>query len=275
MKIQQKVMMIILPRCGFNRNTHRSILYGPQQLGGAAFRHRAVEQGVLQVAYFIRQWCLKSLVGELLKCSVVWLQVSVRVSYSVFQQPQIVLPHLEFKWNASLLSFLAKHGLSIHLDNTYVTTPQRQNDGYIMDLLMASNHYTPVELRKFNYCRLFLNVTTISDVAKPCGTTIDASLLDGTPPCFRSRSFHPIVHQDSPSPNEWKLWRRANLIWIDIYGELRTPLGKWLHPIHTQRNRHFAYQSSPRLWIRQHEQDQYQENIVPWRIHRRMVQRSR
>ena len=55
-KVQQKAMSIIIPRCAFNRNTHRSIIYGPSSMGGAHFRHLHVEQGILQTVYFIRQW---------------------------------------------------------------------------------------------------------------------------------------------------------------------------------------------------------------------------
>ena len=262
-KIQQKAMMIIIPRCGFNRNTHRSIIYGPYQLGGATFRNLAVEQGVLQVAYFLRQWRTNSLVGELLRCSVAWLQASVGTSYSVFRQPQTPLPHLESKWLASLLSFLALHGLSIHLDDTYIPPPQRQHDEYIMDRLMSSNHYTPAELRKLNYCRLFLNVTTISDLTKPCGTVLDTSFLDGTPSPQSSRNTQLAIHQESPSANEWKLWRRANLIWSDIHGKLRQPLGSWTQQLHKQRCRHQAYQQAQLLWIRQQDQDTYREYRAP------------
>jgi hypothetical protein len=51
-KIQTKAMTIIVPRCGYNRHTHRVIIYGPQCLGGAGFRHLAIEQGILQVTTF-------------------------------------------------------------------------------------------------------------------------------------------------------------------------------------------------------------------------------
>jgi hypothetical protein len=109
-------MMIIVPRCGFNRNTHHSIIYGPQQLGGAEFRHIAVEQGVLKVAYFIRHWRLKSLVGELLKCSVAWLQVSVGVSYLVFQKPQSIF----LIWNPSGLPRCCVS--SLNMDSVFTWT---------------------------------------------------------------------------------------------------------------------------------------------------------
>ena len=66
-KIQMRAMSIIIPRCGYNRNTHRSIIYGPHRLGGAGFRHLATEQGVLQVTYFLRHWRKQSQVGRLFR----------------------------------------------------------------------------------------------------------------------------------------------------------------------------------------------------------------
>ena len=80
LKVQQKAMSIIIPRCGFNRHTHRAILYGPSSIGGANFRLLHIEQGLLQVTYFIRQLRLASLVGQWLHCTMAWLQLSLGVS---------------------------------------------------------------------------------------------------------------------------------------------------------------------------------------------------
>lgn len=44
-------MSIIIPRCGFNRNTKQEVLYGPIELGGTNFRHLYVEQGVGQIEF--------------------------------------------------------------------------------------------------------------------------------------------------------------------------------------------------------------------------------
>ena len=59
--VQKKAMSIIIPQCGFNRHTHRAIIYGPRSLGGANFRLLHVEQGLLQVTYFIRHCALTQL----------------------------------------------------------------------------------------------------------------------------------------------------------------------------------------------------------------------
>ena len=259
-KIQVKAMSIIIPRCGYNRNTHRAIIYGPHRIGGAGFRHLKVEQGVLHVAYFLRHLRKKSQIGQLFRCAISWLQLSIGVSYSVFASPQIILPHLEAKWLASMRTFLADQNLSIQLDDCGIPAIQRENDSYIMDLILASNHYSPAEIRRLNYCRIYLNVVTISDLTMPDGVHIDKSVRDGRPDIHSSRPTILSINQERPSGNEWRLWRRAYLLWSDINGRLRQPLGRWLLPVSKHRHHYFAYTSGQLVWIRSNpETMEYQE----------------
>ena len=258
-KIQRKAMSIIIPRCGFNRTTHRAIIYGPREMGGAGFRHLHVEQGVRQTVYFLRQWRLNSCVGRLLKCSIAWLQLSVGVSYPVLEQPARPLPHMESLWLASMRQFLALTNTAIQLDDPCLPALQRENDAYIMDMILHCNHYTPNEIKKLNYCRLHANITLLSDCVTPCGTKFDTNKADGQPTLLSSRSHHLEIHQERPSAKEWKLWRRAWLLWCDLQGNLRTPLGKWLVPPSQQRQRYFAYAWSNTLWIRQDVDNSYLE----------------
>jgi hypothetical protein len=200
-------MSIIIPRCGYNRNTHRSINYGPQRLGGASFRHLATEQGTLQVTYFLRQWRKRSQVGRLFRCVLSWLRLSVGVSFPVLEQPTQALPHDESKWLSSLRSFLATQKLSIHLDEPGIPPLQRTHDSYLMDHILQSNHCTAAEVRKLNYCRLYLNVVTVSDIAQPSGNRVDPSFYMRHLTESSSRPNSMRVHQERPSEQEWKLWR--------------------------------------------------------------------
>lgn len=116
--VQEKAVCIIIPRCGFNRHTHRAIIYGPRSLGGACFRHLHVEQGVEQVTYFLRQWRLDATVGRALRCVMAWLQLSVGVSYPVLEYPlRLLLPHMESLWVALMRQFLGSTKTSIQLNN--------------------------------------------------------------------------------------------------------------------------------------------------------------
>jgi hypothetical protein len=214
-KIQMRAMSSIIPRCGYNRNTHRSIICGPQQLGGAGFRHLATERGTMQVTYFLRHWKKQSQVGRLFRCVLSWLQLSVGVSFPVLEQPTQTLPHDESKWLSSLRSVLTTQKLSIRLDEPGIPPLQRTHDSYLMDHILQSNHYTAAEVRKLNYCRLYLNVVTVSDITQPNDNSVDPSFYTGHLAASSSRPNLMSVHQERPSEQEWKLWRRAHLLWCN------------------------------------------------------------
>jgi hypothetical protein len=76
-------------------------------------------------------------------------------------------------------SFLAEQKLSIQLDEPNVPAMQRERDSYIMDHILNSNHYSPAEIKKLNYCRLYLNAVTVSDLTKPDGATLDPAFING------------------------------------------------------------------------------------------------
>jgi hypothetical protein len=142
-------------------------------MGGAGFRHLHVEQGVQQTLYFLRQWRLDSCMGRLFKCIIAWLQLSVGVSYPVLEYPSRPLPHMELLWLASMRQFLALTNTAIQLDDPCLPPLQRKHDAYIMDMILQCNHYTPTEIKKLNYCRLYADITLLSDCTTPCGTKFD------------------------------------------------------------------------------------------------------
>ena len=69
-KVQAKAMSLIIPKCGYNRNTKREIIFGPLKLGGANFRHLYDQQGLGQLTLFLRHWRQNAEAGKLLKCVV-------------------------------------------------------------------------------------------------------------------------------------------------------------------------------------------------------------
>ena len=47
--LQKQVKQAILPKCGYNRNTPNTIVYGPSEYGGIEMRSRHIEQGIAQI----------------------------------------------------------------------------------------------------------------------------------------------------------------------------------------------------------------------------------
>jgi hypothetical protein len=248
--IQTKAMAIITAKCGFKRHTKTEVLFGPKNLGGAEFRHLSVQQGISQATYLLRHWRTQSSVGNLLKCTLAWLHLSAGMSYSLLERVDEQLPHLESKWIHSLCQFLSSISASIHLDDPCIPQPQRVNDQYLMDMIIQSNRYTPVQLRTLNYCRLYLQAVTLADITTPNGLHLDPCFLTGHSSLYRSRTRWHSVNQDRPSDKDWRLWKLANRLWSDQSGRLFHPLGAWLHPVTNSRFQHFAYQYRRSLFIR-------------------------
>lgn len=252
-RIQLRAMSILVAKCGYNRNTKKAILYGPMEYGGASFRPLYVQQGVGQVTSFLRHWRQKSTTGSLLRCALAWTQMTAGTSYSIFQNVHAVLPHLESKWLASIRLFLATIDATMVLDDSSIPPLQRVHDFYLMDAILESRQFTPAQVRRLNFCRLYLQAVTVSDLTTAEGICLDPGKLHGEPSLMSSSTRYVLVHQERPSATEWRLWKKANRLWSNPEGELRQPLGKWLHPCHAQRNSHFAYYFRDRLAIRMHE----------------------
>jgi exonuclease III len=248
--VQRKALSIIVARCGYNRNTKKEILFGPASLGGANFRDLYVEQGIGQVTLFIRHWRQSTHIGKLLRIAVSWYQLAVGTSTSFLECTSIALPHLESKWLGSMRLFLAKMQGSLRLDAVYIQPRQRIHDEYIMDLVLASKKFTAAEVRRINYCRLYLQVVTLSDLTTIAGDRMDMSKSCGNPNIESSESRLDWPRQDRPSSREWTLWKSATKLWSNGSGELNTPLGPWIASIQDQRQNHFAYQSIGQLFIR-------------------------
>ena len=117
---------------------------------------------------------------------------------------------LESKWISSLRVFLAEHDMHLQIDKLFIPKIQRQYDVHLMDLILDSTKYTPREIRGLNYCRLYLQATTVSDICLVDGKTLDPAMLQGTFSQFGSRTKGLTIYQERPSETEWTLWRRID-----------------------------------------------------------------
>ena len=79
---------------------------------------------------------------------------------------------------------------------------QRQRDAYIMDLILDSDQFTPTQIRRLNYCRLYLQAVTISDLTDATGETLDQMKMRGVPDFWSSTTTWIRVNQDRPSETE-------------------------------------------------------------------------
>jgi exonuclease III len=250
-RIQKKAMSIIVPKCGYARTTKRAIIYGPVRSGGAGFRQLHVEQAIGQIKRFMRYWRQpETSIGKLLRITLAWTQNMIGTSAPYFQETNQQLPHDESKWMKSVRQALNTMNGKFRLDNEYLITGERDRDTHLMDEILQSKMFTPTEINQLNYCRLYLNVTTIADITMPNGRNLDSSYVSGEPSLQSSFNQNLPVLQEKPSEKAWKIWKKAQTIWSQSDGRLRVPLGKWNKRHHERRNQHFAYLAEQKLYIR-------------------------
>ncbi len=226
--IHRKVMSEIIARSGFCRKTKTEIIYGPADLGGACFRHPYGEQGSGQILMFLKHWRSTGQANSLSRVALSWAQFQVGTGTSFLMDCTTKLPHMEAPWFASMREFLQCVDGHVELDNDSILPLQREHDLYLMDAVLQCNYFTPDEIKKINYCRLYLQALTLSDLTKADGKRLDPYMLVGRPSATSSVTRLHHINQGRPNENAWKLWHRANRLWGDKNQRLKQPLGRWL-----------------------------------------------
>eukprot|EP00957_Ditylum_brightwellii_P181259 13807809-Ditylum_brightwellii.AAC.1 len=100
------------------------------------------------------------------------------------------------------------------------------NDRHIMITVAQSNEFTPIEIKKINYCREYLGITTLANITLTDGCTLDPHMQSGNLSLFSSITKLLKTKQQCPS---WKLWCRCLKLFAD-HDQLRISLTQWLHP---------------------------------------------
>ena len=67
-----------------------------------------------------------------------------------------------------------------------------------MDIFLTSGNFTPGEIIKLNYCRLYLNVHTVADISLADGITLDATMQKGQVSLLSSRAKQTPIKQSRP-----------------------------------------------------------------------------
>lgn len=265
-KVQSKAHQAIINGCGYSSKSKRHMIYGPAYLQGAAFFHLYDEQGYGQVSTFIKAWrSPQTHSGQILRVTVAWAQYAAGTGTPILQDTSTKLPHFESHWLASLRTYLHAIQGKMQLDQPYLPSLQRQQDAFIMDAVLLSGKFQPNEIRKINYCRLYLRVITLADISNANGTMITDEAYQGSPDAILRNSDWCHVHQKRPGPKSWEQWRRLCRLVSNNNHQLLQPLGPWtVSP--SQIRRQWVY------WQVPNSQALYQRRENgSWTTHLRMI----
>lgn len=129
------------------------------------------------------------MISSLACIDLAWSQWQVSTSTPILID-LISLPHLECRWLLSMQHFLRHVHGQLHVHKTFVQPPERLGDIHIMDYAMQCGSFKPANIKIVNYCRLYLHVTTVSELFNAAGTHILPAMLQ----CRRSPWFDPATY---------------------------------------------------------------------------------
>lgn len=196
---QWKSMRVIIGACGFSRNTPLAVLYGPSHLGGAGFIPWFTLQGEGQLISFIQHWRTTTEVGQMLRIALWWAQHFAGISTLILNDHKTNLSYVPAKWFLSLRAFLRHINGSIQIYQPCIYQCQCYEDRLLMDVAHASQLFSPSQLEAINMCRLYMQVTTISDLTTEEGTHLQAGTYHGPPSSLYSTPKWLYPEQNKPN----------------------------------------------------------------------------
>ena len=225
-KDQKASINMIIAKCGWPRTAARAMIYGPVDFGGAGFLPWDSIQGAGQIKVFMKLWRTNTKSSSALRIAIAWMQHHCGISSPVLETFQ-KLEYVPHCWLQSLREFLKHANLSLEVDEAFTYRKQREHDYHLMDKALETGIYNKKQLEMINNCRLYLNVTTISDLSDIQGMSLEASARNGRYDLLPSRPRWLNIIQRKPGRKSWRLWNQLLRTFANRSGELYCPLGKW------------------------------------------------
>jgi hypothetical protein len=128
-----------------------------------------------------------------------------------------------------------------------------------MDLVTRSEAFTDKEAAILNYCRMYLNVTTLLDISTARGDQLIPGIEWGELDLMPSRTNGHVNHQQAPAIFFWTYWQRLLRVISNKQGKLFGHLGNWLEPGGRLRRKWNAYFDPKYKFLYRLQKDTYQQ----------------
>ena len=135
-------------------------------------RSHQTEQGIAQIYSFMTSLRAEGVPSKLALITLAWAQLLGGTQQPVLSDVTNAVPHIApMKWIPSIHMFLHSIGGRMEVDNLPVTPLQCKHDQFLMDITLDL-YSKPSDLQHLNACRLYLQVTLLSNI-----TTADGKLI--------------------------------------------------------------------------------------------------
>jgi hypothetical protein len=250
------MVSLTLNRMHYNRRIARPLIYIPRHLGGLEFGSLTTIQGAGKIL-LLRHLRTPGQPHDLLTVALDRFQYMAGVSFDIMEKPQQIIPYLEGIWLPTARDYLALINGSMKITGLKIQQIERHGDQHIMDAALSSNVLQRHELKYINYCRLYLQMLTISDMRNAEGNKLADGVRSGRRTNTQSYSILEEPNQVRPNNQVWGIWRRFLQSICNTKDKLLKPLGPWFNRMSTQRRWHNYYCLTKNVLHRQSDTGKY------------------
>ena len=225
------LLKALLPKAGISRTIKRSVLYGTSERQGMGVKNIYHTQGNSHVISIIENLWKDSLTGFFIKSNLEQLRLEIGENGNVFEKKYTNYKPflLTESWIQNTWEYCSKHHITL-AENTANLNLRRHRDSCIMEKVRQYGTFSPADLKKFNSCRMYLRVFSLSDIAESNGHRISHEAWKGIRNPLTDRSYNtswPIW--ENPSKLAWAQWRKIlRRVFCPTRERcLARPLGAW------------------------------------------------
>ena len=220
----------IFPKMGYCRSIPNKLMYGHKQYGGVGLRNIETIQGTDHIKALIDEAGTTSPTGKLMDILIEGHTLEVGRRGNILQMKyKGIKPLLTSSWIQNTMEFADTHQLQIKGNEVKLHTWTDQ-DSFVMDDIMTcpGATFTEDQLRAINRCRMYMHITTRSDMAEGSGRSIRQTVWEcDYDTVSTSRQAYRWPAQPRPGPNSIAQWQRALGI---TYGVDSKHMGWLQHP---------------------------------------------
>jgi hypothetical protein len=131
------VLKSLLPKLNVNWNTARSIIFGPEELGGLSLPNLYIVQGIDKLKLFLGHLRLQDQTGNLLHINFMILQLLTGSRSFFMNKNYNKYKWVEKCWLTSLWAFTTEASLTFNYQYQWIPTTPRKYDKFIMDFFLT------------------------------------------------------------------------------------------------------------------------------------------
>jgi hypothetical protein len=207
-RIMHRILKTALPKSGYNSHFPRKALYGPGKMMGGELHNLYATMVGKHLYEILTEAPYDSPTGNLLRTSIEQCKVELGLGGDLFTHDYKKLHHLVTE------CWITKVWQELHLNDIVLhqCTPNLRlrctNDHFIMDAFIHTGYKRRL-LHDLNQCRIYLQVTTVSDMTNGTGTQL-------LPQALHCERYHDILLptyiwpiQPEPNLRQKSEWRKA------------------------------------------------------------------